>query len=58
MANEKSILDQKLKVVNIGLDSFYQDLMDQGTEVIHVDWRPPADGDTKMLDILDKLELL
>ena len=58
MAKEKSILDQKLKVVNIGLDSFYKDLMDQGTDVIHVDWRPPADGDPKLMDILDKLDLL
>jgi FdrA protein len=56
MANEKLLTDQKLKVINIGLDSFFEDLKDLGVEVIHVDWRPPADGDSKLLDILDKLD--
>ena len=56
MADEKLLTDQKLKVINIGLDSFFEDLKDLGVEVIHVDWRPPADGDSKLLDILDKLD--
>lgn len=58
MSNEKLLIDQELKIINIGLDLFYQDLKDLGVEVVHVDWRPPADGDSKMIDILDKLELL
>jgi hypothetical protein len=56
MADEKLLTDQKLKVINIGLDSFFENLKDLGVEVIHVDWRPPADGDSKLLDILDKLD--
>ena len=56
MADEKLLTDQELKVINIGLDSFFEDLKDLGVEVIHVDWRPPADGDSKLLDILDKLD--
>ena len=58
MSNEKLLIDQELKIINIGLNSFYQDLKDLGVEVVLVDWHPPADGDSKMIDILDKLELL
>lgn len=58
MDDEKPITEQKLRIVNIGLDSFYQDLNDLGVDVVHVDWRPPADGDSKLLDILDKLDSL
>ena len=58
MSDEKFLIDQELKIINIGLDSFYQDLKDLGVEVVHVDWRPPADGDPKLMDILDKLDLL
>ena len=58
MVDKKSIITQKVKVINVGLDSFYQDLKDLGVDVVHVDWRPPADGDSNLLDILDKLESL
>ncbi len=58
MAEEKSIINQEVKVINIGIDSFYRDLKDLGVDVVHVDWRPPAGGDVKLMDILDKLELL
>ena len=58
MSDKKLLIDQELKIINIGLDSFYQDLKDLGVEVVHVDWRPPADGDAKLMDILDKLDLL
>lgn len=30
------------KVINIGVQHFYQDLKAQGAAVVHVDWRPPA----------------
>ena len=58
MSDEKLLIDQELKIINIGLDSFYQDLKDLGVEVVHVDWRPPAGGDANLMDILDKLDLL
>jgi FdrA protein len=41
--------------VNIGLESFSASLTDQGAEVVHVEWRPPAGGDDRLLAILDKL---
>jgi FdrA protein len=48
-------LDQEIKVVNIGLELFAAALRQQDVEVVQVDWRPPADGDPELLDILDQL---
>jgi FdrA protein len=41
--------------VNLGLESFATSLVDQGAEAVHVEWRPPAGGDDRLLAILDKL---
>lgn len=54
-SNGRNILSQKLKVVNIGVSTFAEDLKSQGVEVVHVDWRPPAGGDAEMLRLLEKL---
>ena len=51
----QKFLKAPLKVVNVGLESFAQDLTGQGVEVIDVDWRPPAGGDPKLADLLSKL---
>jgi hypothetical protein len=52
---KKTILAEKLKVVNIGISTFADDLRSQEVEVIHVDWKPPAGGDIEMLKLLEKL---
>ncbi len=54
---EKTILTEKLKVVNIGISTFADDLRSQNVEVVHVDWKPPAGGDIEMLKLLEKLGL-
>jgi FdrA protein len=54
---EKNILTEKLKVVNIGIKTFADDLRSQDVEVVHVDWKPPAGGDIEMLKLLAKLGL-
>jgi hypothetical protein len=56
-SKEKNILTEKLKVVNIGIPTFADDLRSQDVEVIHVDWKPPAGGDIEMLRVLEKLGL-
>ena len=44
------LFGEKLHMVNIGVETFYQDMLSQkeaGTqdiEVIHVDWKPVAGG--------------
>jgi FdrA protein len=45
-----------LQVVNIGLESFAQDLRDQGVAVVQLDWRPPAGGNARMAALLASLE--
>jgi len=54
-SKDKTILSQKLKVVNIGVSTFADDLRSQDIEVVHVDWKPPAGGDVEMLRLLEKL---
>ena len=51
----RSLLQTPVYVVNVGLEGFAQDLERCGTAVLHVDWSPPARGDTKIADLLSKL---
>ncbi len=50
-----TLLETPLKVVNIGLERFAQELDQQGVEVVHVDWSPPAGGDPILAELLSKL---
>ncbi len=43
-------------VINVGVESFYDSLIGQGVKAIHVDWRPPASGNQKLMDILAKMK--
>lgn len=49
------LLKTKPKVVNMGLKSFYEAQKDQKNPAVHMDWRPPAGGKKKFLEILKKL---
>lgn len=51
----EAMLEGPLKVVNVGLEGFAEELGQQGVEVVHVNWSPPADGDPKLADLLSKL---
>jgi len=51
------LLTRSVKVVNVGLEGFVKDLCDSGIDVVHVDWRPSADGDPEMARLLSKLGL-
>ncbi len=44
--------EDKLKVINIGLDGFAKDMRQQDISVVDVDWYPPADGDPNLNEIL------
>jgi hypothetical protein len=50
-----SLLQEKVKVVNIGLELFAESLKQQGVETAHVAWQPPARGDSELMKILDAL---
>ena len=45
----------KLKVVNLGLQTFAESLRKQGVKVAQVNWRPPRKLDKEMENLLDDL---
>jgi FdrA protein len=50
------LFTQPLRVVNIGLEGFAEELRGAGIEVVHLDWRPPSGGDPRMAALLASLE--
>jgi len=44
------------RVVNMGLEIFASELTRRGVRVAHVDWRPPAGGDARLVALLARLE--
>lgn len=56
MSKVNELFNTELKVINVGLESFYKDLKKQEVEVIHVNWRPAAGGNKKMASLLSRLK--
>ena len=54
-ATTKTLLGAAPRVVNVGLELFAMNLAHQDTKVVHVQWSPPAGGDVRLADLLDKL---
>jgi len=52
----RRLFKSEISVINMGIDSFYQDLMQLGVKIVHIDWRPPAGGNDKMLSLLSRLK--
>lgn len=48
----QDLFHQELKVVNVGLSSFKENLDSVNTKAVQVDWRPPADVDERILTTL------
>jgi len=55
-SSSPDLFQQPLKVINLGLEVFADNLRADGIEVIHVDWRPPAGGDVRLVNILAALD--
>jgi FdrA protein len=51
----EELFHSKLVLINVGTRLFGDAAQAQGCEVIQVDWRPVANGDKKLQDILDDL---
>ncbi len=45
-----------LSVVNLGLESFAENLRSRGARAVQVDWKPPAGGDERLAGLLSRLE--
>lgn len=46
----------ELRCVNIGVEVFYRAILEQNVTCVQVDWKPPADGDPRLIRILEWLE--
>jgi FdrA protein len=42
--------------INIGLESFAENLTAQAAPVIQVDWKPPAGGNERLMSILERMK--
>jgi FdrA protein len=51
-----SVISQPLAAINVGLEIFTESLKTQEASVVHVDWRPPAGGDEKLMGILERMK--
>jgi hypothetical protein len=51
----KDLFGQELKTVNLGNEGFANDLKSIGTKTIHIDWKPAARGNVKLIQALDKI---
>jgi len=50
-----NLLNERIVVINLGLNQFAENLEKQGVEVVRVDWSPPAGGDQDLINLLDRL---
>lgn len=51
------LFDQKLVCINLGLETFFDAMNDQALKCAHVEWKPPAGGDSRLIEILNWLEI-
>lgn len=51
----RKLLDSELKVINLGLDIFYNALVAQEVKAMDVEWKPAPKLDKESEDILDKI---
>jgi hypothetical protein len=56
MTKVNELFNMELKIINMGLDSFYTDLKQQNIKAIHIDWKPVAGGNKKLSSLLSKLK--
>ncbi len=49
-------IKQPLAAINVGLESFYESLILQGAQAVHVEWRPPAGGNERLASLLARMK--
>jgi FdrA protein len=52
---DKAALQGSLAAINVGLETFYDSIIGQGASAVHVEWRPPAGGNEKLLALLERM---
>jgi len=54
-SDAQTLFEQPLDILTIGLDGFADDLSKLDVDVMQLDWRPPANGDPELAELLSKL---
>jgi len=54
-SKSQDLLTSSPRVVNVGLEMFASTLAAGGVRVVHVEWSPPAGGDSRLAGLLEKL---
>lgn len=49
-------IHQPLAAINVGVESFTASLFAQDAPVVHVNWKPPAGGNEKLMGILERMK--
>lgn len=56
MAKLSEFFGKELIVINMGLESFSEDLKSQNVQTLQMNWRPPAGGNQRLADMLNRLK--
>ena len=49
------LFKQDLRVINMGLESFAENLKEEGVRVLQMNWKPAAGGSKKLASLLERL---
>jgi FdrA protein len=49
------MLKKPLAGINVGVESFADSLTGQGAQVVHVDWKPAAGSNERLVGILERM---
>lgn len=55
MDRTQQLFSERLNIINVGLERFSNSVKEQEVPAIQVDWRPPAGGNRRLMEILEKL---
>ena len=50
-----ALFRQELRIINMGLETFADNLKGQDMEVVQMEWQPPAGGNDRLIALLEKL---
>ena len=49
-------IKREMQAINVGLESFSENLKDQEAPHVQVEWKPPAGGNERLMNILEKMK--
>lgn len=56
MSKLNELFKKEIAVINMGLESFHEDLKSQNVKSLQMAWKPPAGGNEKMNSLLARLK--